>query len=69
MAVNKPTKQPYKLEDILYSSDVCAKLRISSKTLQRWEKTKGFPLRRNKITNMKMYVEVEVVEWLLNNNK
>jgi len=64
MAVNKPTKQPYKLEDILYSSDVCSMLRISQKTLTRWEK-KGLPFTRNEHTNMKMYVEAEVSDWLL----
>lgn len=64
MAKNKPNKQPIKLTDILYSSDVCSKLRISAKTLTRWEK-KGLPSQRNEATNMKIYVESEIVDWLL----
>lgn len=68
MAKNKPNKQPIKLTEILYSSDVSSMLRISTKTLTRWEK-KGLPFTRNEHTNMKMYVEAEVSEWLLGNNK
>ncbi len=68
MALNKPNKQVIKLIDILYSSDVCSLLRISQKTLQRWEK-KGLPYTRSEHTNMKMYVESEVSAWLLGNNK
>jgi|GEM_PF-3180904 len=64
MAKNKPNKQPIKLTEILYSSDVCSMLRINNKTLTRWEK-KGLPFQRNEATNMKMYVEAEVSDWLL----
>lgn len=61
----KANKNNYRLTDILYSADVCSKLSISNKTLQRWEK-KGLPFHRSTSTNLKMYFEVEVMEWILN---
>ena len=59
----KANKNNYRLTDILYSADVCSKLRIAPKKLQRWEK-KGLPFTRSQHTNLKMYLESEIIEWL-----
>lgn len=57
------SKKNYKLTDILYSADICLKLKISNSTLKRMEK-KGLPFFRNEHSNRKMYIGDEVMEWV-----
>lgn len=65
------SKKNYKLTDILYSSDIRKMLRWSRSTLQRYEE-KGLPFFRadeNDERSIKMYIEEEVVCWLLRHKR
>ncbi|MBS7332282.1 MAG: hypothetical protein KIG88_01630 [Weeksellaceae bacterium] len=68
---NQDLQKKHKLTDILYSVDILNKLRWSKATLRRYEK-KGLPFYRadeDDEKSMKMYLEEDVVNWLLRNRR
>lgn len=65
------SKKNYKLTDILYSSDIRKMLRWSRSTQQRYEE-KGLPFFRadeKDEKSLKMYIEEDVVSWLLRHKR
>ncbi|MFV0148612.1 hypothetical protein OBK08_11640 [Empedobacter falsenii] len=67
----KEPKKNYKLTDILYSADIRKMLRWSRSTLQRYEE-KGLPFFRadeKDEKSLKMYIEEDVVSWLLRHKR